>query len=241
MSCEVQYLCVSSVHTDGITSSFSVTFPKPYRNVVNMRLVHAVLPNSTYTIHEDDFQFLINDQLISIGVGYVCQIHDLISQVESQATDVKLCYDKTTGKLSFSSEGTLSVRFFDGSHLHKLFGFPSGLSEGTQVLVGLYPSTLLFYRSNLFKIRVPELSSVLLDDGTLDFIPRNHNDSITYYSNSGDKYDSRRFVHAVHLSQLHVEITDEGGAVVDMNGIDVVLVFQVYLLTQESLMNRAAD
>lgn len=237
---ETQLVCITS-HTSDSSTTFTHRLHKPIGHAANIRLVHAVLPNSIYTISEHDCEFLFNFNLIRIPHGYYTCVPDVLGSVLPmlQVVDpsVKVFQDVSTRRVHFRSQSHIRIRF--ESSLHHLFGFPNGESCGYQSLQGGYPATVVFHRSTWFKIRCPELASVLPDNGLLDIVARNETDTITF--EASHEHKKRRFAHEVDLSTITIQLTDEHDTPLELNGVNATVVLECTLHSRHTHTNRSTQ
>lgn len=210
----------------------------PIENIVSVRLLHAILPNSSYTITKENQSFCLNAHHINVPIGYYPDVEDLIVAIQALLPPAYLIeYDTHTRLVSIASDaadGTpFSVYFPDQSTLCGILGFcpmetmsaPS--DDGRQVIPGVRPSSTLLYMSSPVHIRVRQMSRLLPDDGLLEIILRETHDSITYFSKpASDPSLHFRSCQCIKLKHLDFDLTDAHGNLIQFNGITVRLILE---------------
>lgn len=227
-----QYISVTSPPGSN-PAKFRFKLAKKLYNVVNVCLIHAVIPNSAFTIEANDDCFYFNDVKIVLPDGYYYTINDIVGCVQSAIrsttlSETSVTIDSSTSKVTFSDVAPFVLRFKAKSKLNTLMGFPKvTTSNEAHVAVGVAPATIMFFKSNLYKIRVKQCHSVLSGKGVIDILCKNHADTITYYANCNQFGRDRTFGSERQFDRLDIEITDEYDVPIQFNGVAVSLVFEI--------------
>ena len=114
-------------------SSFRFKLRKKLNCVTNISLLHAVVPNSEYTIESGDSWFYFNDQKIDLPTGYYYSLNDIIQCINmalrqtTDSTTVEVRYNMNTKIVTFYDAEPFNIRFEETSYLNFLLGFPKNL------------------------------------------------------------------------------------------------------------------
>ena len=198
------------------------------RNVTDIVMLSAVLPNSQYVIHSGNNSAIINGIMFEIDVGdySLIEIFDRITQKLRTVTEDSsflVEQDKTSKFVTIKSENTLDFTWefpFD-STMYRILGF----SPSTKLVAvgGVLTANGLGsrYDSQLYKI---DLCSPVFDQGrfSLGTIIIRRDDAVTFHQASTAECRRKRSVFRYPLPKLisfTLTITDEFGRIVDFNQV----------------------
>lgn len=209
-----------AVDSRASSTSFRVALGRPVRYVTNVRLLSAVVPNSSYdtpggTLTVDG----THERPLAAGnYGTPAGLAVAVSQALSGLAKVVL-----GDQCRLSVEGVSSLTASDEG-LSLCLGLPL-VADPSGGWLGSGPCCPGAATPSLYVVSVRELPA----PGLVAHVPRARDDSITYHRPaSGDAQRDRVFAPPLAcLRSLTVDIRDERGRLWDLNGLDVDLLFEI--------------
>lgn len=218
-------------------NSYTLHLTKTLRNVTQVDLVSAKIPNTLYNFPGGSNVLTVNSVPINLPPGFynACDISDYLTT----QTGLKVSYLSSEGKLLFSSGNQFTINVNDTS-LQKIIGLSNGISTFDSIL-GFYTvksnsiielSTNEFVFLDIEELRNQKVidSKKLIGDSydgatiatSFSMIPLDVPSSVVKtFKETTDYKISIQFDHPIpSVSRLNVRWLDHTGKLLNFNGVD---------------------
>ena len=195
------------------------------RNITDILMMSAAIPNSRYVVHDGNSRLGINGQTVNLPRGNYrgkALLDHIQASVRNQTGDTSFsCSADALRRVRLSSsEGALSVAFPDGSTLHRLLGLPAGGAESGDGQV-VAPGRGADFDAHLYRVelRGPAFPGGVLDLGT---VLARRDDAISFHSATAAEARRSRPLFDPPLTALRgfsVHILDDAGRGLDLGGL----------------------
>lgn len=220
---------VSVSHPDGALYDRGSTL----RNITDILMMSAAIPNSRYVIHDGNCRLGINGNTVLLPTGNYrgkALLDHIQASVRDQTGDASfVCSADALSRVRLSlSAGSLSVTFPDGSTLYRLLGLPAegAASDDGQVVA---PGRGADFDASLYNV---ELRGPAFPGGVhrLGTVLARRDDAISFHSATPAEARRSRPLFEPPLTALRgfsVHILDDAGRGLDLGGLRASVLLRV--------------
>lgn len=253
--CDMRLINLNSANAEKINGSFCSDVKFNFKNVlqesidtdyVTIGVLNAQIPVSFYTINytNDTLVFVYgsttyNVQLTRGNYNSNSLIQELTAKLLLIGFNMTIVTSKITGVMTFSS--TINFSFLGTSSIFPIIGFIPGTNYNSTSL-----SLTAIYPLNLLGIKRLKVSSIMMATNTYDSNNLGVNSTIASipvnvpsfglidYVNNSNAYP---LLMAKSLSNIDVQIYDEGNNLINFNGIDWTITIQITIYKKVQKIN----
>lgn len=253
-----KYLLIRTLNVDtrfrsfpftSIATNFTFHLPNPVKNVIRLRLVSYEIPNTEYTFSskKQNCNFKIKDvygnHLIQIAAGNY-SLNDLIATLQSELSKLEGDYEikLVNGRIKIESAFNFKLDFSYASLRIANWGLGYNLGFRKTVYEGndeYYAETAANVRGEPYYFLEIDgangMNSRGVDDSNIQVftkiqVDKNHGEILM--NNSANNFRAE-FIYQqpVNINKLSVRLLDAFGEIVDLNGADFSLTFELSEIT----------
>lgn len=228
----------SRERTNGVAENFRIDFGNfMSRNVLKVIIKETVIPNTMYNVTAFNNTIIVNAVSYQLAVGQ----YDITSFISALQTllavhTLVITNDPITYKLTFTTAGAVTYSSQDnGSTMGRLIGLDkvNDLTTASSVLPNIYdlsgPKMLFLYSPELCGNSTNLISSSGNKPALGNFIvnaPFGENITFEVREDLTDSIDMDSYN---NLREIQMQLVNEFGEQVDLNGSDYTMVFKIYI------------
>ena len=227
---------------------FSYELDLPIKDVISLSLSSIELPNvyHTFSSKKGNISFLFNTRTITIPAGNhgACELIDLLKTL---LPELEITIDFMTGRLTFTSKDNMPFTLdfpVIGNPLRPTLGYLLGFRKTQYSGFSSYTAESLIdtIGDHYIYLSLNDYGHVisLVNNNTYlaKLILTNTKQSVTFENRSNFICKTHFFLKPVNISRLSIQLIDPYGDVIDMEGADYSLTFDVEKISNSFVKQR---
>jgi len=241
---------ISSYQEGQKTSNYVVKFggsnsPEVYKNVIGFRLVNAIIPNTVYTVNDNNKNIKIDStsfDLIPGSYTFTELGNHLQTQINSSAlSGFTVSSDSTTYKYTISHASSFIIKWSEVSgYSYRLFGFEKEdtPTPATNTYTSTYSVDHSIHYADLVISEIPGIACKMSSKGKqiIARIPFNNaSGGLVYYRAPEGELQTSNYFYPMKLSSLSIQLFDDNGNEYDSNNGDNYFEFEITIVENTEL------
>lgn len=241
---------ISSYQEGQKTSNYVVKFggsnsPEVYKNVIGFRLVNAIIPNTVYTVNDNNKNIKIDStsfDLIPGSYTFTELGNHLQTQINSSGlSGFTVSSDSTTYKYTISHASSFIIKWSEVSgYSYRLFGFEKEdtPTPATNTYTSTYSVDHSIHYADLVISEIPGIACKMSSKGKqiIARIPFNNaSGGLVYYRAPEGELQTSNYFYPMKLSSLSIQLFDDNGNEYDSNNGDNYFEFEITIVENTEL------
>lgn len=193
--------------------------------ITNITLRHAIIPNVSYLINNNNHTFYYNSTSVDLDNGNY-NIQELITMLKAKLSAIitDITFNSNNYKLTFTFNASVNVKWDTHKQLSRILGFDTtAINSASQT-----SNNAIDLSNQYYQIKIEELAN--MDENpnySYDIIPNSvAYGNILYYNRDKLEYDEMKYNYK-YVNKLTISIRDQQNNLCDFNNHSYLLEFDV--------------